>query len=99
MANRKPRWRWPVLLIILIAGAYIARWDWQRQVQPIPMGRAERRDIHTGVVTNGKAEPVEYREIRAEVDGQIATVLVHDGDQAKPGQKLIEISQKQIASD
>src|SRR3569832_2367738 len=99
MPNRRSRWLWPVLLIVLITGAYIARWDYQRQVQAIPMGRAERRVFYTGVVTNGFAEPVEYRETRVEVEGQIATVLVRDGDEVKPGQKLIEISQKQIASD
>ncbi|MBI2816846.1 MAG: efflux RND transporter periplasmic adaptor subunit [Acidobacteria bacterium] len=99
MANRSSRWRWPVLILVLVAVGLIIRWDMQRSVEAIPMAVAERRDIHTGVVTNGKAEPVEYRDIRSEVDGQISAVLVRDGDEVRQGQTLIEITQKQITSD
>lgn len=99
MANPKSRSLWLWLILILVAGALIVRWDRQRSVQSVPMAVAERRDIQTGVVTNGKAEPVDYRDVRAEIEGQVAEVLVHDGDELRPGQKLLQIVQQQIVSE
>lgn len=63
------------------------------------MAVAERGSLHTGVVTNGKAEPMEFRDVRAEMDGEVSDVLVHEGDSVPTGQKLAEMSQKQITSD
>lgn len=99
MANQKSRWRWLLLILILMVAAFVVRWNRQRAVQAIPMAVAERQNLHTGVVTNGKAEPVEYRDVRAEMEGQVSQVLVNEGGEVRPGQKLIETTQKQVTSD
>jgi len=99
MANRSSRWRWFLLIMAIIAAGIIAWWDWQRSIQAIPMAVAVRLDIHTGVVTNGKAEPIEYRDVRAEIEGQVSEIPIRDGTEVQQGQKLIEITQKQIPSE
>jgi HlyD family secretion protein len=100
MATRMSPVRWLILIVILaITTVAFVRWDRQRAVKPIPMATVEKQDIYSGIVTNGKAEPVEYRDIRPAVDGEIASLIVHDADTVKAGQKVAEVSQQQIASD
>ncbi len=99
MANRKARWRWLILILVLIAAGVVVRWDRERSVPTIPTVKVERQEIHTGVVTNGKAEPIEYRDVRAEVEGQVGEVPLHEGDEVRGGQQLLKIAQRQIASE
>jgi HlyD family secretion protein len=99
MANRKWRWRWLILILILVATGVVIRWDRSRSVLSIAMAKVERQDIHSGVVTNGKAEPVDFRDVRPEVEGQVGEVPLHEGDEVRQGQKLFQLIQKQIPSD
>src|SRR5207244_2585221 len=99
MATRPSGWRWLLLVLIIVGAVFFVRWDRQRSIQTVRTARAERQDIHAGVVTNGRAEPIEYRDVRAEVGGEVAEVLIHEGDRVKKGQKLMEISQRDIPNE
>lgn len=99
MASKKSS-IWVLLLVVIAIGAaLVIRWDRARSVQAVPMVSVERQDIRAGVVTNGKAEPVEYRDVRAEIEGQIAELPVRDGDRVSLGQRLVGLNQRQIAAD
>src|SRR5450755_3579304 len=99
MASRKSSFWLLLLIAIVIGAALLIRWDRVRSVQPVPMVPVERQDIRAGVVTHGKAEPIEYRDVRAEIEGQIAETPVRDGDKVALGQKLVGINQRQVSAD
>jgi HlyD family secretion protein len=58
--------------------------------------KPERRDLSQTVVINGKITPVLSTEIRSEVSGRIARVLVQAGDEVAPGQALVELDQSTL---
>lgn len=58
--------------------------------------KPERRDLHQTVVINGTIAPVLSTEIRSEVSGRIAKVLVEAGDTVTAGQPLIELDQSSL---
>ncbi|MGH9786852.1 MAG: efflux RND transporter periplasmic adaptor subunit, partial [Terriglobia bacterium] len=90
---------WVVLVVGgLAAGALYYR-SQERAVLAVQTVRAERQEIHTGIVTNGMAEPIVYQDARAEIEGEVSQVLVRAGDSVRRGQKLAELSQRQIASE
>jgi multidrug efflux pump subunit AcrA (membrane-fusion protein) len=100
MASRTSRAVWVVLVLggLAAAGGLYYR-SLERAVLTVQTVRAEREEIHTGIVTNGMAEPGVYQDARAEIEGEVAQVLVRAGDSVRRGQKLAEISQRQIASE
>ncbi len=71
-------------LIILVAGVFVYR-SRQRSVPIVRTAKVERQDIHAGIVTNGKVEPIEFQDLRAEVEGEVTRVLVREGDAVRPG--------------
>lgn len=99
MANRSLRLIWPLLAIVLLLAGVLVYWQRQRSVVPVRTAKVERQDIHTGVVTNGRAEPIEFREVHAEIEGEVLRVWVHEGDSVRQGQKLLELSPGQILSE
>ncbi|MFA6960265.1 MAG: efflux RND transporter periplasmic adaptor subunit [Opitutaceae bacterium] len=58
--------------------------------------KPERRDLHQAVVINGTITPVLSTEIRSEVSGRIAKVLVEAGEEVKLAQPLIELDQSSL---
>lgn len=58
--------------------------------------KAARRDLQQAVVINGSITPVLSTEIRSEVSGRIARVLVQAGDEVAAGQALIELDQSTL---
>lgn len=58
--------------------------------------KPERRDLKQTVVINGTITPVLSTEIRSEVSGRIAKVLVQAGDEVAIAQPLIELDQSTI---
>jgi len=58
--------------------------------------KPELRDLHQKVVINGTITPVLSTEIRSEVSGRIARVLVQAGDVVTLDQPLIELDQSSI---
>lgn len=58
--------------------------------------KPERRDLRQTVVINGTITPVLSTEIRSEVSGRIAKVLVNAGDEVAAAQPLIELDQSTL---
>ena len=92
MANRTISWAWLVIVLLgLFVGVLLYR-STQRSVLDVRTARAERQDLHAGVVTNGRAEPTVRQDLRAEADGEIVRVEIREGDAVRKGQTLLEIS-------
>lgn len=58
--------------------------------------KPERRDLRQTVVINGTITPVLSTEIRSEVSGRIARVLVQAGDEVAAAQPLVELDQSTV---
>ncbi len=100
MASRTSRAVWVVVLVLVgLAGGALYYRSLQRAVLPVRTVQAARAEIHTGVVTNGMAEPIAYQDARAEIEGEVARVLVREGDSLRRGERIAELSQRQIASE
>ncbi|MBI3934103.1 MAG: efflux RND transporter periplasmic adaptor subunit [Acidobacteria bacterium] len=87
------------MAVVLALAGMLAYRSGQRSVQSVRTAKVERQDIHAGVVTNGKAEPIIYREVRAAVEGEVINLQVREGDEVRQGQKLMELSQRQVESE
>ena len=98
MATRRIRLVWLLVMVAVFAGTISYR-SRQRAILEVRTTRAARQEIHAGVVTNGKAEPIQYQDARAELEGEVAQVLVREGDSVRKGQKLAELRQSQVASE
>lgn len=92
MAKRKIPWVWLLLVFLGIFVGLLLYRSSQRSVLEVRAARVERQDIHSGVVTNGRAEPTVRQDVRAEVDGEIVRVEIQEGDSVRKGQKLLEIN-------
>ena len=101
-----PFWRRPwvwVVLILLAAGVF---WWWLRPAAPAPaqagssawnaavpvrVEAARREDFTVQVQAIGTVMPYNSVTVRSRVDGQLARVLVREGQLVKAGQLLAEI--------
>ena len=99
MATRRIRLVWLLLIAVAVFAGTISYRSRQRSILEVRTTRVARQEIHAGVVTNGKAEPIQYQDARAELEGEVAQVLVREGDRARRGQKLAELRQSQVASE
>jgi len=99
MTSRTGRAVWITIAGVGVLVGVVAFRSNQRSIQTVRTAKVERQDIHAGVVTNGKAEPILYREVRAEVEGEVTSLLVREGDQIRQGQKLVELNQTQLQSE
>lgn len=83
---------WITLLVLAIAGAAFWRLELQRAQPPqITFARAQRESISSLVSTNGKVEPVESGQARAERSGAVKRILVRQGEHVAAGQALAEL--------
>lgn len=83
---------WITLIVLAIAGAAFWRLELQRAQPPqITFARALRESISSLVSTNGKVEPVESGQARAERSGAVKRILVRQGQRVTAGQVLVEL--------
>jgi HlyD family secretion protein len=82
----------PLLLLAVAAGAW---WLYRFKSAPpvVPFARTVRQKISNNLSTNGKVEPIEYTEVRVDVQGLIHLLPVHQGDVIAKGQVMAELSQ------
>ena len=86
MKMQKRRWLVLVLLLLVVAGGW---WFWnsrQEQARNLPPVKADSRVLAEGIVF-----PVKYAQLVMPVDGNIAEILVAEGEQVKVGQPLIRL--------
>jgi HlyD family secretion protein len=68
------------------------------EIDATQAARVERGPIRRIVVATGTIEPEKEIEIRPRIAGIVETVYVHDGDEVRVGQPLIEIERDLLAS-
>ena len=99
MASRSSRIVLVIVVVVgLLAGTAFYR-SYQRSIRVVRVVKVERQDLHTGVVTNGKAEPISFREVHAELEGEVTELGVQQGDVVKQGQKLLALGPGQVTSE
>lgn len=84
------------LLALCIAWVVRARGAAGEEKVAYTYAKPERRDLKQTVVINGTITPVLSTEIRSEVSGRIAKVLVEAGAEVTLGQPLIELDQSTL---
>ncbi len=84
-----------ILVVIVLVAAGVAAWLFVRRsdVATVPFARASRQTISNVLSTNGKVEPAEHEEARAETAALVKRVLVHAGDAVRKDQVLAELSE------
>ncbi|RYY71171.1 MAG: efflux RND transporter periplasmic adaptor subunit, partial [Comamonadaceae bacterium] len=101
-----PFWRRPWVWAALVLLAAVALWAWLRPAAPAPqpagpsawnaavpvrVEAARREDFTVQVQAIGTVTPYNSVTVRSRVDGQLARVLVREGQLVKAGQLLAEI--------
>jgi RND family efflux transporter MFP subunit len=84
------------LLVLCIVWVVRARSASDAKPVDYTYAKPARRDIKQTVVINGTITPILSTEIRSEVSGRIARVLVQAGDGVTAGQPLIELDQSSL---
>src|SRR5450755_2261235 len=83
---------WLTLIVLAIAGVVFWKLEQQRGRPPqVAFARAARESISSLVSTNGKVEPVESGQARAERSGAVTRILVQHGQRVESGQTLVEL--------
>lgn len=75
-----------ILALVILSG-----WMMRRGAVIVRAERVTRRSISSAISTNGKVEPVQNYEAHSPAPVTVKKVLVHEGDQVKPGQLLIQL--------
>src|SRR5882724_8412830 len=87
-----------VLLIAAVAGLFLYLTKSDPSV-PVQLVTAERSTVVSNLTTNGKAEPVDARELRALTSGLVTSVLIKEGDLARAGQHLLDLDRTEASAD
>jgi len=66
--------------------------------QPIQTTKAERRDIAETITASGEIVPAQRAEVKSEVSGRIAKLLVKDGEAVAQNQLLLELDRSELLS-
>jgi HlyD family secretion protein len=90
-----------ILVAIVLAGAALALFFYRRQsdLPSMAFAKVTRETISSTLSTNGKVEPIEYVDVRAEASGRVRRVFVKLGDTVRAGQTIAELSQPGTAED
>jgi HlyD family secretion protein len=83
-------------LLVAVAASIIALlilsgWMMRRGVVAVRAEQVTRRPITSTIATNGKVEPVQNFQAHALAQVMVKNVFVHEGDQVKAGQLLIQL--------
>jgi HlyD family secretion protein len=77
-----------VLLAVVLLAAFVST---RRASLPVRVGYVERGPISATISTNGKIEPLRSFEAHAPGPAIVKRVLVHEGDQVRAGQLLLQL--------
>jgi HlyD family secretion protein len=88
-----------ILLLLMLAVGVWQLLEWRNRPPEIPFTRATRETISSIVSTNGKVEPIESGQARAETAGRVDRILVHLRQQVRAGQPLVELDTAQLRHD
>jgi HlyD family secretion protein len=91
-------WIWIVIAAVIAVGV-LAAVNFRNQPPEIPFAKAVREAISDSVPTNGKVEPIEWAEARAEKPGSVQKILVQRGQHVAKGDVLIELDSSEAKAD
>ena len=84
---------------MLALGGWITLRRMNQGVVTVQTGRAVREDLTSVVTASGEIKPLTYSNIMAEGFGKITEVVVHEGDQVRPGDVLLRLENVQPEAD
>jgi HlyD family secretion protein len=88
-------------VVALLAVAALLFWAFSRRTAPpeIPFAKVTRETLTSSIPTNGKVEPLESAMVRAEREGTVVRVLVHEGQPVRQGAVILELDAKDARAD
>ena len=84
----------PFLWLLAMAAAVSLIWgltSWKKQPPEVQFVRAIRETLYSSVPTNGKVEPIEWAQARAERSGPVEKILIQRGQNVRKDQPLVEL--------
>ncbi len=90
-----------ILLALAVVGLAVVGWGLLRKSRPpvVNFARAARQNLISALPTNGKAEPIEWQSVNAEVGGLVTKVFVRDGQTVARGAELATIADPALQAD
>jgi HlyD family secretion protein len=90
-----------ILLALAVVGLAVVAWGVLRKSRPpvVRFARAARQNLVSSLPTNGKAEPVEWQAVNAEVGGLVSKVLVREGQTVASGAELATVADPALGSE
>src|SRR6266481_6657911 len=86
------------MTVILAGGAWMLI-SLRNQPSEVVFARVVREAIASSVPTNGKIEPIEWAEARAERPGTVQSILVRRGAQVAQGAVLVQLDSGEARAD
>jgi HlyD family secretion protein len=91
-----------ILAILLLAAAGGGAWlliSARNQPPAVSFVKVKRETITDAVPTNGKVEPIEWAEARAERAGPVEAILVRRGEHVEKGAELVALDASEAKAD
>jgi HlyD family secretion protein len=84
-----------ILLLALVPVAALVLWAVRQKIQPpeISFTTARRETLISTLITNGKAEPIEWQDVRVDNKGLVTSVPVKEGQTVAKGALLARLSE------
>lgn len=100
-ASRKNRrfWIWlgaGVLVLMLLAGAGLARLAKGAKIDPNRIAKVTRGDVARSVVATGKIQPITKVEVKSKASGIVEQLFADINNHVKKGQQLAQLDQQEI---
>src|SRR5690554_3162528 len=91
----------PTLIILAILGAGLTWWAIHQKNQPpqIAFTKVTRETVTSNLITNGKAEPIEWQDVRVDNQGLVTRVPVKEGQAVSKGALLAQLSEPGLSEE
>lgn len=92
---------WWILLLVGIAAAAVIGWGVARKnaAPQVSFATAKRQTLVSTLPTNGKAEPIQWQAVRAEMGGLVKSVPVQEGQTVAAGAVLARVTDPSTQAD
>jgi HlyD family secretion protein len=103
VAGRKGKWFWiwigvGALVVLLGAGAAVARLAKGSSIDPNRLAKVTRADVARSVVATGKIQPITKVEVKSKASGIVEKLYIDINNVVKKGQPLAQLDQQEIVA-
>jgi HlyD family secretion protein len=103
VAGRKGKWFWiwigvVALVVLLGAGAAVARLAKGSSIDPNRLAKVTRADVARSVVATGKIQPITKVEVKSKASGIVEKLYIDINNVVKKGQPLAQLDQQEIVA-